>query len=164
MLTELATDEMILEWKEIYRLNKPKLKPNKLNIDDVKQYLENKYTMIDLDSTEFNSIIKANIMSNPHYSERIQEGISLDIESYVINKTPRSNHLFDSRKALFKNMRIKIGFERMTNRIQVFGSDILSDELIAFQGLDEYDLENFYIVAEYINCLTKSNLLGETIK
>ncbi len=35
----------------------------------------------------------------------------------------------------------------------VEGSSELWNELFAFRGLDEEDLKNYYLVAEYISCL-----------
>ena len=35
------------------------------------------------------------------------------------------------------------------------GSGELYDELIAFRGLDDRDLENFYLVAEYVAAAQK---------
>ena len=37
------------------------------------------------------------------------------------------------------------------------GSCLLSDEIYAFQGIDEFDLKNYVRVAEYIACIKKFN-------
>ena len=36
---------------------------------------------------------------------------------------------------------------------------MLSDELTAFQGLDEKDIQNYVCVAEYITCLKRFDML-----
>lgn len=38
---------------------------------------------------------------------------------------------------------------------------MLYDELVAWRGLDEDDLNNYYLVAEYIECLERFGLLGK---
>ena len=40
---------------------------------------------------------------------------------------------------------------------------MLWDELYAFQGLDETDIQNFYCVAEYVSCLKRFGLLDKII-
>jgi hypothetical protein len=45
--------------------------------------------------------------------------------------------------------------EYETGYLLVEGSSSLWDELFAFQGLDKNDIENFYLVAEYIKSLKK---------
>jgi len=37
------------------------------------------------------------------------------------------------------------------------------DELVAFAGLEQADLNNYYLVANYIACLEKFNLLNQII-
>ena len=38
----------------------------------------------------------------------------------------------------------------------VEGSSRLWDELFVYRGLDLVDLDNFYLVAEYVECLKKA--------
>jgi hypothetical protein len=43
------------------------------------------------------------------------------------------------------------------------GSGELADEIAAYQGLDKDDLGNFYLVANYIRCLEKYDLLDNVL-
>ena len=43
------------------------------------------------------------------------------------------------------------------------GSSLLWDELYAYRGLNEPELENYYSVAEYVSCLNRFGLLEETL-
>ena len=45
----------------------------------------------------------------------------------------------------------------------VEGSSQLWDELFAFRGLDDDDLTDFYLVAEYISCLKKFDTLDRVL-
>ena len=51
-----------------------------------------------------------------------------------------------------------------TGCIFVEGSSVLADEITAFQGLDQDDLENYYLVANYIRCLKKRGLLETVVQ
>ncbi|EQE88463.1 hypothetical protein QMY_0540 [Clostridioides difficile F152] len=46
-----------------------------------------------------------------------------------------------------------------TGCVFVEGSDELNDEITAFKGLDKYDINNYYLVANYIRCLKKYKLI-----
>ena len=56
-----------------------------------------------------------------------------------------------------------VGLEHETAFVMVEGSSDLADELVAFAGLDQADLDNYYLVANYITCLEKFNLLAEVV-
>ncbi|MBC3898897.1 hypothetical protein GH811_04625 [Acetobacterium malicum] len=56
-----------------------------------------------------------------------------------------------------------VGLEHETAFVMVEGSSDLADELVAFAGLDAADLNNYYLVANYIACLEKFGLLAEVI-
>jgi len=45
----------------------------------------------------------------------------------------------------------------------VEGSSLLWDELFAFRGLDEEDLKNYYLVAEYVACLRRFDRLDRVL-
>ncbi|MGO0881625.1 hypothetical protein ACTPDI_02495 [Clostridioides difficile] len=46
-----------------------------------------------------------------------------------------------------------------TGCVFVEGSSELADEITAFKGLDEDDINNYYVVANYVRCLKKYNLI-----
>lgn len=46
--------------------------------------------------------------------------------------------------------------KKLNNKLQfVEGSSYLYNELIAFSGLDEQDIKNYFLVAQYIKCKEK---------
>lgn len=55
--------------------------------------------------------------------------------------------------------RIFVGIDLTTGYYTVEGCTMLWDELCAFQGLDEKDLQNYFCVAQYINSLKRFGLL-----
>lgn len=48
-----------------------------------------------------------------------------------------------------------MGLEAYTRHVLVEGSSKLFDELTAFAGLDAKDIENDFLVAQYIECLQR---------
>ena len=59
---------------------------------------------------------------------------------------------------------IYVGMDLITGYFQVEGEcSLLWDQLFAFRGLDAMDLENYYLVAEYIGCLRRFGKLERTL-
>ena len=58
---------------------------------------------------------------------------------------------------------IMVGLEYETAFVMVEGSGDLADQLVAFAGLDQADLDNYYLVANYIACLEKYGLLAQVV-
>ncbi len=59
---------------------------------------------------------------------------------------------------------IYVGMDLITGYFQVEGGcSLLWDQLFAFRGLDAMDLENYYLVAEYIGCLRRFGKLERTL-
>ena len=64
--------------------------------------------------------------------------------------------LYENKEEIFKDVEeIFVGIDLETGYFCVEGSGELYDELIAFRGLDDRDLENFYLVAEYVAAAQK---------
>lgn len=51
----------------------------------------------------------------------------------------------------------------MTGYFMVEGSGLLWDNLLTFSGLDGQDLNNVFLVAQYVQCLEKRGLLEKTL-
>ncbi len=59
--------------------------------------------------------------------------------------------------------KIFVGVDLSSGFYMVEGSTMLWDELCAFQGVDEKDLENYVIVADYISALQRFGKLDSVI-
>jgi hypothetical protein len=84
----------------------------------------------------------------------------------VVFRIPRQGSgavLYEQREALYGDTPIMVGLEHETAFVMVEGSGDLADELVAFAGLDQADLHNYYLVANYIACLEKFDLLAEVV-
>ena len=74
-----------------------------------------------------------------------------------------ARQLYLEQDQVFKGLPIIAGIELETGFFHIEGSSALWDQLFAFRGLDETDLKNFYLVAEYINCIKRFDRLEEVL-
>ena len=74
--------------------------------------------------------------------------------------TPPTPELIAHWQSVFKTYQSRLVPNRKSTA-QVIA--YLADELVAFAGLDQADLHNYYLVANYIACLEKFDLLAEVV-
>lgn len=141
MLTTEPTIEMIQEWKCIYNENRDKLKPNRKSGAEINDYFCIKYRFEKLDSLSFHDVVEFNIMKNESNREKLPQGAVPQIVAY---------------KA--KDSSVLVGIDLVTGFFHIEGKDInrvaeIYDDLFLFRGLDETDIKNYFLVAQYIQCL-----------
>lgn len=141
MLTTEPTIEMIQEWKYIYNENRDKLKQNRKSGAEINDYFCNKYRFEKLDSLSFHDVVEFNIMKNESNREKLPQGAVPQIVAY---------------KA--KDSSVLVGIDLVTGFFHIEGKDInrvaeIYDDLFLFRGLDETDIKNYFLVAQYIQCL-----------
>lgn len=144
MLTVEPTAEMIKEWKLLYDKNHDKLKPNRRTGAEVDRYFRDKYAPDRLDASEFRNCVEYNIMMNEPNKEKLPDGVLPEIVAYIIKK-----------------YNILVGIDLITGYIHVESEDTdmaaeIYDDLFAFRGLDEKDIENYYLVACYMESIEKT--------
>lgn len=157
MLMQEPTEEMIKEWKEIYEQNKEKIKPNKKDSMDIIKFLENNYPITRINNPKIESIIYDNIMNNEFSANKLK-GETPNIRVFIVENEGNGSQLYSKQDNIFKGIQIIVGIELKTSYIFVEGSSYLYDELFAFSGLDERDVENYFLVAQYIKCKEKFNV------
>ena len=141
MLTTEPTIEMIQEWKCIYNENRDKLKLNRKSGAEINDYFCNKYRFEKLDSLSFHDVVEFNIMKNESNREKLPQGAVPQIVAY---------------KA--KDSSVLVGIDLVTGFFHIEGKDInrvaeIYDDLFLFRGLDETDIKNYFLVAQYFQCL-----------
>ncbi|MBQ9857632.1 MAG: hypothetical protein IJO77_01385 [Oscillospiraceae bacterium] len=134
MLTTEPTLEMINEWKRVYAERRDTLKPNRKSGVEVHEYFCQKYSPLAYDSSEFAEVVAFNAM-NEHNAEKLN-GRSLQIVTYKVGD-------------------VLAGIDLTTGFFHIESEDTdavekIHDDLFAFRGLDEMDLKNFFLVAQYI--------------
>lgn len=139
MLTTEPTLEMLREWKRLHKEYRPKLTPNRKSGAQVDAYFREKYPHTPMDSEELREMITAEILENPHHAEKLPDGCVPDVRCYLSGD-------------------VLVGIDLVTGHIHVECKEIaraeaIYDDLFVYRGLDEKDLENAFLTAEYVRLL-----------
>lgn len=136
MITSEVTPGMLEEWKRIFDLHRSKLSPNRKKGIEVDDYFRNKYTYQRFDSPQFKKVVEFNIMGNEHSRSKLENGMKPDIHTYQVEN-------------------VLVGIDVSSGEFCVECEDIekvipVYDDLFVYRGLDEDDLKNYVLVAEYV--------------
>lgn len=135
MLMYEPTKEMIEEWKAIFDQVRGTLRPNRKSGEEVDRYFREIYPWKEYTSPEFRQMLKTGILENEHTIKKLH-GLRPDIRTYLVED-------------------VLIGIDLISGEFHVESEDFdrmqeIYDDLFAFRGLDEEDLENFFLVAQYV--------------
>lgn len=136
MLTIDPTPEMIAEWKRLFETYHTDMHPNRKTGAEVDAYFRNKYPYQIFNSKDFCEVVELNIMGNEFYRNKLPKGISPDIKSYQTNN-------------------VLVGIDLSSGEFHVECKETnkaipIYDDLFVYRGLDKEDLDNFFLVGEYI--------------
>lgn len=163
MLMQEATQEMLDAWKVTWNEYKDRLLPNRKSGTEIVAYLTDKYLLSDIHDAKRLDVVTENILNNEPLAEKLPAGkMPLPIAFFVEN-AGKGKILYDNQDEVFKEIKIFVGIDLTSGFFCVEGSSMLWDELCAFQGLDEKDIQNPFCVAEYISCLKRFGLLKQVI-
>ncbi|MBQ3601223.1 MAG: hypothetical protein II992_08510 [Lachnospiraceae bacterium] len=137
MLIKKINRAMIDNYKEIYEEHRCELKLNRKTGRELDEYFTNKYKPEILDSCEFRQMISHCILDNEHAREKLLEDSKPQVVSYILDEN------------------ILVGIDLLTGYFHVESEDLektkpLHDDLFVFRGLDEMDLKNYFLVAQYV--------------
>ncbi|EAC8225606.1 hypothetical protein Y419_14715 [Listeria monocytogenes] len=135
MLTKEATPELIKEWQKIYYNHIDNLVPNRKTGFEIDEYFRKNYSFVSLNDKNAKETVIQNIINNESFKEKLSAGVKPKPMTYTI----RDSNIF-------------VGIDLISGYFYVEGSEEIYDDLFAYRGLDESDLKNFYLVAEYIRC------------
>ena len=153
MLTRKISPEMIRDWKDTAATYRPLLRPNKKTGPEILTYLTGKYPVRELPARSINEVISDNVLLNDCNARKMPAGKIPEAAGFVIENTGAGKHLYENQDEFYRGMSIITGVELHSAYFIVEGSSLLWDELFAFRGLDDEDLTNYYMVAEYVACL-----------
>lgn len=141
MLTKKPTKEMLREWNRVFEENHRSMKPNRITGEEVDSYFKSKYQFDAVDSQELADIVASDIVDNEANREKIPDGSQPEIKTYMKDD-------------------IFVGIDITTGYFHVESENIekivpIYDDLFVFRGLDEQDLKNPFLVAEYIRLTHK---------
>lgn len=143
MLTSRPTPQMIERWKTLFEENHDKLFPNRRSGKEVDEHFKKSYDYEEIDSPKHKEIIEYNIMHSNHNKAKLPDDMTPEIAVYKV-----------------KNTDILVGIDKVTGFFQVESKDTekmaeIYDDLFAFRGLDLMDIDNYFLVAQYIECTNK---------
>lgn len=153
MLVQESTKEMIKEWQDIYIKNKNNLKPNKKDGLEIIEYLKETHSVIEIENPKLKKIVYDNIVLSGYLNQKLC-GKKPIIRLFEVT----DKNLYEKQDDVFKGNKIVVGIELNISYIFVEGSSYLYDELTAYTGLDNKDITNFFLVAQYIKCKEKFNI------
>lgn len=136
MLTTEPTIEMLEQWKQIYNKYRNTLRPNRKTGAEINDYFLKKYNPEKVNSTKFINVVKDNILMNEYNRDKLPLGTKPQVVTYILND-------------------VYVGIDLVTGFIHVECEVIdkaarIYDDLFVFRGLDEKDLTNYFLVAQYI--------------
>ncbi len=136
MLTSEPTAEMISEWQKLYNENRHKMKPNRKSGLEIDTYFRQKYQYIAINDKDFEVAVTENILLNDFNKLKLKNGESPRIKMYRVDDVYVA---IDVISGFFQ-----IESENLTLMSQIY------DDLFLFRGLDEMDLENFFLVGQFL--------------
>lgn len=106
-------------------------------------YFTDRYSPERYASAEFADVVRYNIVMNEYNREKLPHGAAPRIVTYKVADGP-----------------VFVGIDLITGFIHVECEDIqkaaeIYDELFLFRGLDEKDINNYFLTAQYIQCQRK---------
>lgn len=163
MLMQAPTPEMVQEWKNVWNKYKDALKPNRKSGQEMVDYLFSKYILTEIYSKRAYKAVFNNVIKNKPNSEKLPLNTKPNPKTFYIENKGNGKTLFEKQDEVFKGDKIFVGIDTESGYFCVEGSSILWDELCAFQGVDEKDIQNAYCIAQYIACLKKFDKLQDIL-
>ncbi|MDU5111897.1 MAG: hypothetical protein E6248_15785 [Clostridium sp.] len=159
MLMEEATPEKVIEWKEIWKEYKNILVSNRRTGEELVKYIKERYILRELNDKKAKEIVKSNILKNIVYANKLSEGQSPKILTFIIENRDEGCCLYEKQDDIYIGTEIFIGVDIESGFFHVEGSSLLWDELMAFKGLDEEEIQNYFSVAMYILSLKRFQII-----
>ncbi|MCC0653974.1 hypothetical protein [Clostridioides sp. ES-S-0001-03] len=159
--TQEVSQQKVREWKAVYEKYRSTLNVNAKSILELVEYLKQKYTLKEEASEEFKNVVINNIKLNKPFSKKIPSNKELKPIVFTIQNEGKAKTLYENQEEVYSGCSIVVGMEFETGCVFVEGSSELADEITTFKGLDEDDINNYYLLANYVRCIKKYNLIDE---
>lgn len=169
MITQKATPEILAEWKNIYEQYKDLLQPNRKSGTDLLNYLQSSYSLTEIRDEEVLEVISENVSRSAFLAEKLPAGQLPLPKAFYLEDIGNGHKFYLSENKDHPDLwgdeitKIFVGVDLSSGFYMVEGSTMLWDELCAFQGVDEKDLENYVVVADYISALQRFGKLDGVI-
>ena len=142
MLTTEPTFEMIQEWKRVFAAEQQSLSPNRKTGAEVDAYFRAHYPLFEVfDSAEWREMVTEEILLSPPHAEKLPPGNMPEIAVYRMGDVYAAIDLVTGH--------FHIECEDIGRIVPIF------DDLFLYRGLDKADLQNYFLVAEYVRLLAQ---------
>jgi hypothetical protein len=164
MITSMPGEKDFEKWKALWEQYREKLVPNRKSGEEILEYLEKNYVLTEIDGKEAFDTVYLSVKENNFLSERLPAGKEPVPKTFYLENSGAGAKFYlpenrDSNEIWGGEIeRIFIGLDLVTGFFTVEGSSMLYDELVAFRGIDELDLKNYVITAQYVECAKKSGI------
>ncbi len=163
MLMQPATPHMVDQWKAIWREYRDRLHPNRKSGAQVVAYLRGKYSLRELHDDAALRVVTDNVLHNAPLAMKLPAGTVPAAVAFIVERSGEGEVLYRNQDDVFRGNSIFAGVDLVSGCFFVEGSSLLHDELHAFQGLDAADIQNYFLVAEYISSLRRFDLLEHVV-
>lgn len=170
MITQRPSKEKLEEWKSTWIKYKELIKPNRKTGLELLEYLQSEYSLTEILDADALDSIRYNVTMNQNLSEKLPDGAVPVPRAFYLDNVGKGKKFYLSENKDDAEIwgcditRIFVGIDLSSGFYLVEGSTLLWDELCCFQGIDEKDLQNYVIVAQYINALQrfgKMNMIAD---
>jgi hypothetical protein len=127
-------------------------------------YLKGAYPLAERTDEAARAVVSGNVLSNEALREQLPKGASPDPVCFLVLREGAGQALYERQDAAFAGTDVFVGIDLASGWFCVEGSSLLWDELYAFRGLNETDLQNYYSVAEYVACLKRFGKLENALE
>ena len=167
MLTQKPTPELLEKWKHVWNQYKNRLKPNRKTGQELLDYLSQKYVLTEIHEKKAIDAVYLTVTMNQPFAEKLPDGAVPSPKAFFLENTGNGKIFYKNENKDSKEIwggditKIFIGIDTVSGFFMVEGSTMLWDELYAFQGIDEADIQNPYCVFQYISCLKRFHMLND---
>lgn len=152
-----VSKEKVFGWREIHKQFKDKLTPNRKSGKEVLEYLQNKYLLDEINEEKAFNAVYETVLTNDFYRQKLAPNLHPEPKTFILKDEGNGKFIYEKQEDIWEGCPVFVGIDLNSGYVQIEGSCFLYDEIYAFQGIDEFDIENCVRVAEYIDCLKKFN-------
>lgn len=140
------TPEMIEAWKSTWEEYKDKLSPNKKSgTTEIRKYLVATYPLKEIYDDKAKKTVIDNVLLNKPFAEKLSNGKEPSAATFFVKNTGKGTSLYEKQDKQFKGQEIFVGIEIEIGYFCIEGSSLLWDELFIYRGLDEKDIQNYFL-------------------
>lgn len=168
MIVQKSSKERLEEWKSTWIKYKDVIKPNRKTGRELLEYLQSKYALTEIFDADALDAISYTVTRNTYLSEKLSHGVAPVPRAFYLENDGQGEKFYLPENKDDEGIwggdvtRIFVGIDLSSGFYLIEGSTMLWDELCCFQGIDEKDLQNYVIVAQYINALQRFGKMNIT--